>query len=92
MKAHPDVWYLLPLWWRELGWPLRGDLLLGRRRPPAIVTAGERMDEGRGLPSREKRVSISSFWRECSVWISIMCLLEGRRRSQGRQGGDIRKM
>lgn len=62
-----------------LGWPLlRLDLwLLRRRRPPAIATAGEKTEGGGGFPMRVNRDSISSFWRVCRAWISIICLKAG---------------
>lgn len=59
-----------------LGCPLLRDdrWLLRRRRPPTMATAGEKTEGGGGLPILEKRDSISSLWRVCKAWISIMCL------------------
>lgn len=68
-------------WWSVpecmgLGWPLlREDLwLLRRRRPPVIATAGDKTEGGGGFPMRVNKDSISSFWRACRAWISIVCL------------------
>lgn len=59
-----------------LGCPLLRDdrWLLRRRRPPTMATAGEKTEGGGGLPILENRDSISSRWRVCKAWISIMCL------------------
>lgn len=39
-----------------------------------MTTVGEKTEGGGGLPILENRDSISSLWRVCKAWISIMCL------------------